>query len=481
MIIHKKSLRMKKIMTPLIISGYVLFCGIILTDCNRSQIKATPEEARTIAKEAYIYAFPMIDNYRIFYAYFIDREDPEFKAPLNHIKNIPKVFTPEDKAVQTPNSDTPYSMLGLDLRAEPIVLTVPAVEKERYCSVQLIDFYTFNFNYISPRTTGHDGGSFLVAGPKWKGEVPVGIKKVFRSETEFGMAAYRTQLFNADDIGNVKKIQEGYKVQKLSEFLGQAAPAPVPELTFNRPLDKEQEKTSLAFIDELNFILQFCPTDSSEREMMDRFARIGIGAGKKFDTAALSPELKKAIKEGIQDAWNEYKEFENTEIITGKVSSGDLFGTRAYLKNNYLYRMSAAIIGIYGNSKEEAVYPLYRIDADGNPLDASKNKYFMHFAPGQFPPVNAFWSVTMYDLPGSLLVANPINRYLINSPMLPNLKLDKDGGLTIYIQNTSPGKEKEANWLPAPDGPFWIALRLYYPKEEALTSAWKQPLLERVK
>ena len=143
--------------------------------------------------------------------------------------------------------------------------------------------------------------------------------------------------------------------------------------------------------------------------------------------------------------------------------------------------MAAAIIGIYGNSKEEAMYPLYRIDAEGNPLDASKNKYVMHFAPGQFPPVNAFWSVTMYDLPASLLVANPINRYLINSPMLPNLKLDKDGGLTIYIQNKTPGKEKEANWLPAPDGPFWIAMRLYYPKEEALSGTWKQPPLEKVK
>lgn len=472
---------MRKIALPAIFLAYILLMAVAITSCQSSRIKAAPEEARAIAKEAYIYAFPMIDNYRVFYAYFINKEDPEFKAPLNQIKNMPKVFTPEDKAIQTPNSDTPYSMLGMDLRAEPIVLTVPAVEKDRYCSVQLIDLYTFNFDYISPRTTGHEGGSFLVAGPHWKGEVPAGIKRVFRSETEFVLAAYRTQLFHPADIENVKIIQEGYKVQTLSEFLGQASPAPSPSIDFYKPLDKEQEKTSLAFIDELNFILQFCPTDSSERELMDRFAKIGIGAGKKFDTAALSPEIKKAIEEGIQDAWKEFDTFEKTEINPGKVTSGDVFGTRQYLKNNYLYRMAAAIIGIYGNSKEEAMYPLYRIDAEGNPLDASKNKYVMHFAPGQFPPVNAFWSVTMYDLPASLLVANPINRYLINSPMLPNLKLDKDGGLTIYIQNKTPGKEKEANWLPAPDGPFWIAMRLYYPKEEALSGTWKQPPLEKVK
>lgn len=471
---------MKNTAFPVICSGFLLFLALILTSCNPSEIKATPEEARAIAKEAYIYAFPMIDNYRVFYAYFINKENPEFKAPLNQIRNIPKVFTPEDKAIQTPNSDTPYSMLGLDLRAEPVVLTIPVIEKERYYSVQLIDMYTFNFDYISPRTAGHDGGSFLVAGPNWKGEIPAGIKKVFRAETEFVMAAYRTQLFNPADIENVKKIQEGYKVQTLSEFLGQAAPAPSTPVDFYIPLGKEQERTSLAFFDELNFILQFCPADSGERELMERFAKIGIGAGKKFDTTVLEPEIKKAMAEGMRDAWQEFAAFETSEINTGKVTSQDLFGTREYLKNNYLYRMAAAIIGIYGNSKEEAVYPLYRNDAGGDPLDASKYKYMMRFAPGQFPPANAFWSVTMYDLPASLLVANPLNRYLINSPMLPNLKMDKDGGLTIYIQHTSPGKEKEANWLPAPGGPFWIAMRIYYPKQEAIDGTWKQPALERV-
>jgi hypothetical protein len=171
----------------------------------------TPAEARAIAKEAYIYGFSMVDNYRIQHAYFVDRENPEYKAPWNQIRNIPRVFTPEDKAIQTPNSDTPYSMLGLDLRAEPIVLTVPAIEKERYFSVQLIDAYTHNFDYIGSRTTGNDGGNFLVAGPSWKGDMPKGVKKVIRSETEFVFAGYRTQLFNPGDLDNVKKVQAGYK------------------------------------------------------------------------------------------------------------------------------------------------------------------------------------------------------------------------------------------------------------------------------
>src|SRR5216117_235014 len=141
----------------------------------------TPTEARTIAKEAYIYGFPLVDNYRIQYGYFVDRQNPEFKAPWNQIVNIPRVYTPADTAVQSPNSDTPYSWLGLDLRAEPVVLTVPPIEKDRYFSVQLMDAYTFNFDYMGSRTTGNDGGSFLVAGPGWKGETPKGVTKVFRS------------------------------------------------------------------------------------------------------------------------------------------------------------------------------------------------------------------------------------------------------------------------------------------------------------
>lgn len=472
---------MKKLLLPSLVLLASLLLTITMVHCKGSKITSSPEEARAIAKEAYIYAFPMVDNYRIMFSYFVNKDNPEYKAPFNEIKNIPKVFTPEDKAVQTPNSDTPYSMACLDLRSEPIVLTIPVIEKDRYFSVQLIDLYTFNFDYIGTRATGNDGGTFLVVGPNWKGETPQGIKKVFKSETEFVICIYRTQLFNPEDLQNVIKIQEGYKLQTLSAFTGKPAPASSPTIDFTLPLSKEAEKSSVECFHLLNFLLQFCPTDSSEVDLMARFAKIGIEPGKKFDTSEFSPEMNKAIVEGIQDAWKEFGEFIKTEVNTGKVTSGDVFGTRAYLKNNYLYRMAAADIGIYGNSKDEAIYPFYRTDAQGEPLDASKFNYSLHFDKDQFPPVNAFWSATMYDLPASLLVANPLNRYLINSPMLPNLKLDKDGGLTIYLQYKSPGKEKEANWLPAPNGPFWTSLRLYYPKQAALDGSWKQPPLEKVK
>jgi hypothetical protein len=436
-------------------------------------------EARAIAKEAYIYGFPLVDNYRITYAYFVNQSNPEFKAPFNQIKNISRVFTPEDKAIQTPNSDTPYSMAGLDLRAEPIVLTLPAIPKKRYFSVQLIDGYTHNFAYLGSRTTGNDGGSFLIAGPDWKSEPPKGIKKVLRSETQLLSAAYRTQLFNPTDLDNVKKVQAGYKVQTLSAFLGQPAPQAAPKIDFPKPLSIAEQKTSLEFFDRLNFWLQFCPTVPSETELMARFAKIGVGAGRTFEPSKLSPEIKQAVTDGMADAWKAFADLKEQSIDTGKVTSGDLFGSREELKNNYLYRMAGAVLGIYGNSKAEAMYPAYAIDASGQKVDASKHNYTLHFAKGQLPPVNAFWSVTMYELPASLLVANPLNRYLINSPMLPDLKRDTDGGLTLYIQKDSPGKDKESNWLPAPKGPFMMWMRLYWPKPEALDGTWKQPPLQR--
>jgi hypothetical protein len=444
----------------------------------RAADDVSPAEARSIAKEAYIYGFPMVDGYRIQYAYFVDSNSPEFKAPWNQIRNVPRVYTPNDKAVQTPNSDTPYSMAGMDLRAEPVVITVPVIDKNRYFSVQLVDLYTFNFDYIGSRTTGNDGGSFLIAGPTWKGAPPSGIKKMFRSETEFAFAIFRTQLFNPEDLDNVKKVQAGYNVQSLSQFLGKPAPPAAPKVDFIKPLAPDQQRSSLQFFNILNFVLQYCPTDPSEQDLMVRFAKLNIGAGRSFDADKLSPEMKKAVEDGMSDAWNAFADFKKTQFETGQVTAGDAFGTREFLKNNYMYRMVAAVLGIYGNSKQEAIYPAYAVDANGQKLDGG-NRYTLRFAAGQLPPAHAFWSLTMYEMPSSLLVANPLNRYLINSPMLPNLKRDADGGLTLYIQHDSPGEDKVSNWLPAPSGPFVMFMRLYWPEEAALDGTWKQPPLQR--
>jgi hypothetical protein len=442
-----------------------------------AQPEVSPAEARAIAREAHIYGFPMVDGYRIVYAYFIDTRDPDFKAPWNELKNIPRVYTPRDTAVQTPNSDTPYSMLGLDLRAEPIVLTVPEIEQERYFSIQLIDLYTHNVAYIGSRATGNDGGSFLIAGPEWEGETPEGVTAAFRLETELALAVYRTQLLNPDDLDNVKQVQAGYNAQPLSTFLGQAPPPASPPIDFPKPLTPEEEKTSLEMFNLLSFLLQFCPAHPSEVELRGRFAKAGIAPGQRIDVDRLAPNRREGLEQGIRDAWQDFAGLKK-QVDAGDVTSGQLFGTREYLKNNYLYRMAAAKLGIYGNSKAEAIYPIYGTDAEGQPLDGA-NRYTLRFAPGGQPPVNAFWSLTMYDMPHSLLVANPLDRYLINSPMLPQLARDPDGGLTLIIQSDSPGPDHEANWLPAPTGPFMMALRLYWPKDDALTGQWTAPPLQR--
>ena len=434
-------------------------------------------EARHIAKEATIYGFPLVDSYRITHAYFVDTSNPEFKKPWNQINNTLRVYTPDDKALQTPNSDTPYSQAGLDLRAEPVVLTVPAVEANRYFSVQLIDAFTHNFAYIGSRSTGNQGGRYLLAGPDWTGSAPKGIEGVIRSETGFVFALYRTQLINPTDLDNVKKVQGGYRVQTLSAFLGTPPPQAAPAIDFIPPLRSDEQRYSLGFFRILNFVLQYAATPPSEAPQMEQFARLGIGPGKPFDPEALTPELKTAIADGMADAWATFAEFKKTRIDTGEVTSGDLFGTREFLQGNSLYRMAAAVLGIYGNSREEAIYPAYFTEATGQKLDGASTGYLLRFEPGQLPPVDAFWSLTLYELPSSLLSANALNRYLINSPMLSELQRDADGGLTLRIQHESPEEGKKANWLPAPKGPFFMILRLYWPKPEVLDGTWKPPIV----
>lgn len=439
----------------------------------------SPEEARAIAKEAYIYGFPMVDNYRVQYSYFVDKQDPEYKGGWNEIHNTARVYTPDDTTIQTPNSDTPYSAVGADLRAEPLVLTVPPIQQDRYYSMQFVDGYTYNFAYVGSRTTGNGGGKFLLAGPNWQGEKPEGIDEVIRSDTDLAFVLYRTQLFGPSDIDEVKKIQAGYQVAPLSVFLNQPSPAPVPAIDFVPPLTPEQQLTSPQFFEILSFAMKFAPTLPGEEQLRDRFATIGIGPDGNFDAEALSPQMRTAIEAGMADANAELDAFKKNEIDTGKVTSAQLFGTREELKNNYLYRMAGAALGIYGNTAAEALYVGSFNDSAGAPLTGANN-YVYRIPSGQLPPVNAFWSLTVYELPASQLVENPIKRYLINSPMLSSLVPDPDGGYTFYVQHQSPGIEREANWLPTPEGPFQMVLRLYWPKPDALNGTWKAPQPEKV-
>ncbi|WP_160107255.1 DUF1254 domain-containing protein [Pseudomonas izuensis] len=435
------------------------------------------QETRDIAKEAYVFGTPMVDTYRVMYAFSIDKNNPQYKGPFNNILNVSRVFTPADTAFVTPNSDTPYSFSGLDLRAEPVVISVPPMEKDRYFVFQLMDLYSFNFAYIGSRTTGNQGGTYMIAGPDWKGEKPRGVDKVIQAETDMVSVVGRTQLFNPDDLQNVKNIQAKYNVQTLSAFQKKAAPKAADDVNWIKPIAPAIERSSPEFFNQLAFLLQFAPTHPSEAALRKRFTEIGIEPGKPFDLTTLTPAQQAALLAGMQDGQKEIDELRHS--LGGKTDT--LFGTRAFLKNNYVARATGAQMGIGANSREEAMYPIYDKDATGQPLDASTHNYTLRFAKGRQPPVQAFWSLTMYDLPKQLLVDNAINRYLINSPMLPNLAKDADGGLTLYIQHESPGKDKEANWLPAPDGPFMVTMRYYWPKPELLEGKWKSPLIEQSK
>ncbi len=450
-------------------------------------VSVSPDEARSIAKEAYIYGFPLVMNYKTLYNYAVDEENPEYKGPLNHLACDARLFTPEDKAVVTPNADTPYCMFWMDLRAEPLVLTVPEMDPERFYQFQLIDLYTHNFAYVGTLTSGNGGGKFLLAGPDWAGEKPEGVADVIRSETGFIFNITRTQLFGPDDLPKVKEIQGSYDLQSLSAFLGEAAPAAAPIPDF--PVWVEGSQFDERMFSYLDFLLALLEKPlEEEKPLWDRFARLGLGPQNTFDFSALPAQIQDAVKAGIKEGFGNMEQL-IAEVGNDPLASAKIFGTREFLQhsakgnfgheNQYLIRAAAGHVGLYGNSAAEAIYPAYLADSDGRPYDASVNKYMIRFEKGQLPPVRAFWSLTLYDGKTQLFIENPLDRYLLNSAMMDQFKMQDDGSLVLRIGKDSPGADLESNWLPAPDGPFYLVMRLYGPKPEALEGKWTPPVLQK--
>jgi hypothetical protein len=359
----------------------------------------------------------------------------------------------------------------MDLRAEPIVVTLPAIEKDRYYSLQIVDLYTNNVDYFGTREDGNSGGTFLIAGPGWQGDAPAGMKRVVSVSTTLVFGQFRTQLFTAADIENVKHIQAGYKAQVLSTYLRVSAPPSPPQIEYP-PIDGATFEPQ--FWQYANFLLQFCPTLPSEARLRARFASIGLKPGTVWPPPGMPSNVRESVKAGQEDS----HEALESDVLKLTTSVG-LFGTPEQMAGKYKERALGAMGGIYGNTSEESVYPVYLKDAAGQVLDTSISDYTLTFPPGKLPPVKAFWSITMYDGKTRFLVENTLSRYLINSVMLPELRKNSDGGITLYLQRKSPGRELESNWLPAPNGPMSVVMRLYFPKPEVLDGTWTPPPIKR--
>lgn len=444
--------------------------GMPLTAAFAKALSTDKAALTTLAREAYIYLLPMVENYYSLYNYAVDTRGADFKAPFNHIGNVARTFTPDDRGVVTPNSDTPYSFLMLDLRAEPLVVSLPAIEPTRYYSLQLVDLYTHNLDFVGTRKDGNGGGHFLLTGPDWRGETPPGIKRVIRFDTSLGFALIRTQLFSAQDLDMVKRIQATYEAKPLSAYLGDKPAPAAPTIAWPAIDRTSAEKQFWSFA---AFLLQFAPPLPWEYDLRARFCELGLTPGGMWPPTGFPADKYDAM---VQTGETTREQIDRG--VATLTSSKGLFGSPTRMKGHYWERALGAKGGIYGNDIEETVYPIITLDRDGKRLDTSTHRYVIRFPQGQFPPVNAFWSLTLYDGPSKLLVRNPLDRYLINSTMENQLKRDANGDVVIYIQRDSPGATLESNWLPASNGPVNLVMRLYLPKPVVLEGKWTAPQVD---
>ncbi len=433
-------------------------------------------ELEKLGHDGYLWGYAIVENYKAIFAFNVNTQGPEYKGQLNQILSTSRPVTPADQAVVTPNSDVLYSFATLDLRAEPQVLTVPAIEKTRYYSLQFVDGYTHDFAYVGTRATGNKPGKYLVVGPHFTGEQPSGIDAVIEAETELVLVVYRTQIYGEKELERVKKIQSGYLVTPLHEFQRTAAPLPSPPLAF--PAWEANAARELTFFELLDFLLDFMPGHADDEDIRRRLSTLGVGAPGKLDVGDWTDKQRSALSAGAKRAQTELAELTFDTRFLGpeyEVTSADLFGTRAFLGGDLRRRNVGAQLGIYGNAREEVMSSVYKTDDQRQRLDGAQNSYSLRFQRGALPPARAFWSLTIYDSATQLLVKSPLQRYAIQSSMLPGLKKDADGGLTLDLSQAPPARGREANWLPVPAGPFYAVLRLYVPEPGGWDGSWKPP------
>jgi hypothetical protein len=443
----------------------------LLASAAFAQPKVTPDEARAIAKEAYIFNYPLVMMYRTMYLQAIDTKSKSYSGGFGKWLHL-GTSSPKDTDIVSPNNDSPYSYAWVDTRAEPWVVTLPKIEKNRFYTSQWDDLWGFVLDNPGSVEDGNDGVSVLLASPTWKGQLPKGVKRVIQGDSEFLGTLTRTQLIEPKDLPNVKKIQKEYKLQPLSAYLGEPAPKAASAIEW-KPW-KEGAETTDDFWAYVNFLLSFTTPNPQDKPVQDRMAKIGVVAGQPWDSSALGKDVSAAIAAGMKDALAELKKG-STHITDPSL----FFRSRKDLNKDYYNRALGVMVGIFGNVKKVSVYFATAKDDQGELLDGSKHSYTITFAADQIPPAKNFWSFTMYKLPQRWLVENPINRYSIGSAT-PGLKKAADGSITLYFQAKSPGKDKESNWLPAPEGPFWPILRTYGPSQSILDKTWKLPPVERV-
>jgi len=433
----------------------------------------TEAEAHAIAADAYIYFYPLL-SMDISRKTFTNVEPgKEFgKGPMNMFTNVPEYPPADFKGVVRSNFDTLYSIAWLDMTKEPAVITAPDTNG-RYYLLPMLDMWTDAFASPGWRTTGTQAGNFLVTPPGWNGTVPAGMSRI-DAPTPHVWVIGRTKTDGPPDYDAVHKIQAGYKVTMLSDWGKQPRPVEVkidPSVDMKTPpkvqVDTMAAGKYFAYAAEL---LKVEPPHITDEPILARMKKIGIEPGKSFDISKLDPVVQKAIASAPEVAQKlmAWKLPTLARVANGWSMNTDTVGVYG---NYYLKRAILAQQGLGANVPEDAIYPINLGDESGKPLDGT-NKYTMTFEKGAMPPVNAFWSVTLYDSDG-FQVGNSLNRFAVSSWM--PFKYNADGSLDLYFQNESPGKDKEANWLPAPKAPLNLLLRMYAPKSEALTGRWNPP------
>jgi len=436
-----------------------------------------PEIARNLAKDAWLFGLPLVMfEKQIDYSTYV-MSPGQAKAPINQIAHFRRFVDASERSIVGFNVDNLYSLAWIDLSKEPLVLSVPAMG-DRYWIMQIVD--AWNGVPAAPGSRTHSGAEphlFLIAGPDWQGEVPEGMDLI-RSPTNLGGVGGRTYCAGPDDYAAVNALQDQYTLTPLSDWNTGWQPPEVPlkagadgETLVNAQvmaLDAEQ------FFSNLNRLMATNPPYTDDAPTLDKLRPLGISPGEPFSMADRSPEVRAAIEEGVMAGKaalaEEAKKLGEMVNNWGLTYDMGRYGTR------YAYRAAWTFVGIGGNLIEDAFYPLTLLDSAGNPL-TGEHAYTLTFAAGQWPPADAFWSLTMYDIEG-YLVDNPLDRYAIGDRS--GMQANADGSLTIYIQGESPGEDREANWLPAPKtGPFKVAMRLYQPRESVLNGSWAPPALER--